>query len=138
MIPPPLFNLKSQDPGGPQDRAALLPRSRHSTYVSVDLGDSGAQVQHGGDGADGEANDLAPGERLQGKGGALRAAPVFSETRLPPTPRLCARRQWDQNPAFDFPIYLSAPLSPKRDPTGPAGHAHPTGQFIFSPPITQI
>ena len=55
---------------GPQDQAAVLPCSPCDTYVSVDLGDSGAQVQHGGDGADGKANDLTPGERLEGKGAA--------------------------------------------------------------------
>lgn len=38
-----------------------------STYISVDLGHPGEQIQQGGDGANGEANDFLLGERLQGK-----------------------------------------------------------------------
>lgn len=40
---------------------------RLGTHVGADLGHSGAQVEHGGDGADGKSNDFSPGERLQGR-----------------------------------------------------------------------
>lgn len=38
---------------------------RLGTHVGADLGHSGAQVEHGGDGANGKSNDFSPGERLQ-------------------------------------------------------------------------
>lgn len=35
------------------------------TYVGVDLGEPGAEVQHGGDGADGKADDLSLADGLR-------------------------------------------------------------------------
>lgn len=73
MIPLPLCSLRSQDGSGAPAAAASGPSP--GTHVGVDLGQAGAQVQHGGDGADGEANDLAPGEGLQGEQGPVVSAP---------------------------------------------------------------
>lgn len=69
--------------------------ARLGTHVGADLGHSGAQVEHRGDGSDGKSNDLSPGERLQGRGGDTDrdtgTAPVLRAPARPhPAPRVPA------------------------------------------------
>lgn len=79
----------------PEERRVPSPRgvpgeeprgARLGTHVGADLGHPGAQVEHGGDGADGKSNDFSPGERLQGRAGARASPSAQSPGTATPTP----------------------------------------------------
>lgn len=77
---PQALGVTGEEPRGP----------RLGTHVGADLGHSGAQVEHGGDGADGKSNDLSPGERLQGRGGDRDRASPCAQSSARPHPAPCA------------------------------------------------
>lgn len=58
------------------------------TYVGVDLGEPGAEVQHRGDGADGEANDLSLADGLWTRSALSKASqpPTLGLPQPPPCP----------------------------------------------------
>lgn len=71
--------------------------ARLGTHVGADLGHSRAQVEHGGDGANGKSNDFSPGERLQGRDRDRASPCVQSPSTGTPSPA-CAQLSSSDSP----------------------------------------